>query len=55
MNKDFLEQRFFKYAESLEDALDKIKSKHGDDFKAYVMPQGGLIYPCLEATCRSGV
>ncbi|MCJ7459344.1 MAG: nickel-dependent lactate racemase [candidate division Zixibacteria bacterium] len=55
MKKDFLEQRFFKYAESLEDALDKIKSKHGDDFKTYIMPQGGLIYPCLEHTCKSGV
>ena len=27
---------------------DKIKAKYGDDFKSYVMPQGGLIYPCLE-------
>jgi len=48
MKKDFLEQRFFEYAESLEDAIDKIKAKHGDDFESYVMPQGGLIYPCLE-------
>jgi len=48
MKKDFLEDRFFKYAESLEDALDKIKAKHGEDFKAYLMPQGGLIYPCLK-------
>ena len=48
MKKDFLEQRFFKYTENLEEALDKIRAKHGNDFKAYVMPQGGLIYPCLE-------
>lgn len=48
MKKDFLEQRFFRYAESLEDALNKIMAKQGNDFKAYVMPQGGLIYPCLD-------
>ena len=34
-------------AESLDDAIDKIKARHGEDFKSYVMPQGGLIYPCL--------
>ncbi len=51
MKKDFLEKRFFKYTENLEDALDKIRAKQGNDFKAYVMPQGGLIYPCLEKSC----
>jgi len=48
MDKDTLEQRFFGYAESLDDAVEKIKDKHGVDFKAYVLPQAGLIYPCLE-------
>ncbi len=47
MDKDTLEQRFFGYAESLDDAIERIKAKHGEDFKSYVMPQGGLIYPCL--------
>lgn len=47
MKKDFLEKRHFGFAENLEDALGKIRAKHGEDFKAYVMPQGGLIYPCM--------
>jgi nickel-dependent lactate racemase len=47
MEKDTLEQRFFGYAESLDDAIEKIKAKHGEDFKSYVLPQAGLIYPCL--------
>lgn len=48
MDKATLEQRFFGHAESLDDAIDRIKAKHGEDFKSYVMPQGGLIYPCLK-------
>jgi nickel-dependent lactate racemase len=48
MDKDTLEQRFFGYAESLDDAIQKIKSKHGENFLSYVLPQAGLIYPCLE-------
>jgi nickel-dependent lactate racemase len=47
MDKNTLEQRFFGYAESLDDAIEKIKAKYGENFKSYVMPQGGLIYPCL--------
>jgi nickel-dependent lactate racemase len=48
MKKEDLETRFYKYAKSIEDAIDRVKKKHGDDFKSYVMPQGGLIYPVLE-------
>jgi nickel-dependent lactate racemase len=48
IDKDTLERRFFGYAKSLDHAVEKIKDKHGENFKAYVLPQAGLIYPCLE-------
>lgn len=48
MDKETLEQRFFGYAESLDDTVKKIKAKHGEDFKSYVLPQAGLIYPVLK-------
>jgi nickel-dependent lactate racemase len=48
MKKEDLEKRFYKYAESIEDAINWVKEKHGNDFRSYVMPQAGLIYPVLE-------
>lgn len=48
MKKEDLEKRFYKYAKSIEDAINWVKDKHGTDFKSYVMPQAGLIYPILE-------
>jgi len=48
IKEDELEKRFYKYAEGIEGAIDWVKNKHGSDFKSYVMPQAGLIYPCLE-------
>ncbi len=46
--KEDLEQRFYKHAKSMRDVIDRVKSKHGNDFKSYVMPQAGLIYPVLK-------
>ena len=48
IKKEDLEKRFYKYAKSIEDTINWVKDKHGTDFKSYVMPQAGLIYPCLE-------
>jgi len=48
IKKEELEKRFYKYAEGIEHAIEWVKQKHGEDFKSYVMPQGGLIYPCME-------
>jgi nickel-dependent lactate racemase len=48
LKKEELETRFYKYAKSIEDAIDRVKKKHGHDFKSYVMPQAGLLYPVLE-------
>ncbi|NIM98186.1 MAG: nickel-dependent lactate racemase [candidate division Zixibacteria bacterium] len=51
--KDELEKRFYKHAEGIEQAIEWVKSKHGENFRSYVMPQGGLIYPCPEGeVCR---
>jgi len=48
IKKEDLEKRFYEYAKSIEDATDWVREKHGEGFKSYVMPQAGLIYPCLE-------
>jgi len=46
--KEDLEKRFYKYAEGIDQAIEWVKNKHGDNFRSYVMPQAGLIYPCQE-------
>ena len=48
IKKEDLEKRFYKHAKSIQDAVNWVKEKHGNDFKSYVMPQAGLIYPVLE-------
>jgi len=48
MKKEELEKRFYKYAEGIEPAIEWVKKKHGENFRAYIMPQAGLIYPCQE-------
>ncbi len=48
IQKEELEKRFYKYAEGIDQAIEWVKNKHGENFKSYVMPQGGLIYPCQE-------
>jgi nickel-dependent lactate racemase len=58
ISKVELESRFYEHAEGIDQAKEWVKEKHGEDFKSYVMPQGGLIYPCPEeetrCTCCSG-
>ena len=46
--KEELESRFYEHAQGIDQATKWVKDKHGDDFRSYVMPQGGLIYPCSE-------
>ena len=46
IQKEKLEKRFYKYAVGIDQAIDWVKNKHGENFRSYVMPQGGLIYPC---------
>jgi len=48
IKKEDLEKRFYKYAQGIDPAIEWAKNKHGENFKSYVMPQGGLIYPCPE-------
>lgn len=46
--KEQLEMRFYEHAEGIDQAVEWVRKKHGEDFRSYVMPQGGLIYPCPE-------
>jgi nickel-dependent lactate racemase len=48
MKREDLEKRFYKYADGIDEAIDWVKKKHGDNFKSYIMPQAGLIFPCQE-------
>ena len=48
IKKEDLEKRFYKYAQGIDQAIEWVKKKHGDNFRSYVMPQAGLIYPCQE-------
>jgi nickel-dependent lactate racemase len=48
IQKEDLERRFYKYAEGIDQAIEWVKNKHGDNFRSYVMPQAGLIYPCQD-------
>ena len=51
--KEELETRFYEHADGIDQAMKWVIDKHGEDFRAYVMPQGGLIYPCAEGeVCR---
>ena len=46
--KEQLEMRFYEHAEGINQAIEWVKKEHGEDFRSYVMPQGGLIFPCPE-------
>jgi nickel-dependent lactate racemase len=48
MKREELEKRFYKYSEGIEEALEWVRKKHGENFKSYIMPQAGLIYPCQD-------
>jgi nickel-dependent lactate racemase len=44
--KQDLEKRFHKHAEDLDQAIEWVKAKHGENFRSYVMPKAAWIYPC---------
>ncbi|GAB4299364.1 MAG: nickel-dependent lactate racemase [Myxococcota bacterium] len=48
INKEELERSHFKHANSIEEAIAIVRKKHGDNFKAYIVPNGGFIYPLLK-------
>ncbi len=43
--KETVERIHFNYASDLDEALKVAYDRHGEDFKAYVIPQGGFIFP----------
>ena len=50
--KEELEKRFYKCAQGIDQAIEWVKAKHGENFKSYIMPQAGLIYPCQDGQMR---
>ena len=48
MSRDDVEQLFFSYAGSLQEALDRVKEKYKGDFTAFIMPQASLVLPEVE-------
>ena len=48
IKKQDLESRFYKHARSLDEAVNLVKDWHGENYRTYVMPQAGLIYPCYQ-------
>lgn len=45
LGKEITEKMFMRYAKDLDEALIYVKEKHGEDFKAYLMPQAGMVLP----------
>jgi len=45
IEKEVLEKRFYHHAQNLEQALSLVRERYGENYKAYVMPQAGLLYP----------
>lgn len=46
--KELVEEMHFTYMKDLNDALNYIKKKHGDNFKTYIIPNGAAILPVLK-------
>ncbi len=48
MRREEVESLHFTYKESLDEAIAHVIRKHGPGFKAYVIPQGGAIFPVVQ-------
>jgi len=47
--KELVEEMHFTYKKDLNDALSYLKKKHGDNFKAYIIPNGAAILPIVKS------
>jgi lactate racemase len=47
LGKEVTEGMFMRYAKDLDEAMAYVKEKHGDEYKAYVMPQAGMVLPVV--------
>lgn len=43
--KKDVEQLFFTYAENINEALDYVAGKHGTNYRAWVIPEAGIVFP----------
>jgi len=48
MSREDTEKMFFRYAASLDEALQMVRDKHGENFLSYLMPQASLVLPQVE-------
>jgi nickel-dependent lactate racemase len=49
LQKKDAEKMFFTYARDLKEAMAMVRKKHGENFKAYIIPEGGYIIPTRAA------
>lgn len=47
LNKEQIKKFFMKPVDTIEQALDLIQEKYGDDFKSYIIPSGSIVLPQL--------
>jgi nickel-dependent lactate racemase len=47
MCREELEPLHFTHKNSLDEAIGYVRQKHGPDFRAYVLPKGGAIFPVV--------
>ncbi|MFA5859655.1 MAG: nickel-dependent lactate racemase, partial [Elusimicrobiota bacterium] len=48
MEKKVVESMHFRYAKTIDDALSMVRKKHGDNYAAYVVPNGSYILPIIK-------
>lgn len=48
LTKTETEKLFFRYAASLDEALSLVRREYGHGFRAYIMPQAGLVLPQIQ-------
>ncbi len=47
LGKKFAEEMFFTHAGSLEEALENVRKKHGDGYRAAILPEAGAVMPVM--------
>lgn len=48
LGRELTEKLYMTYAPNLQWALDYLAQKHGSDYRCYVLPQAGMVYPMPE-------
>lgn len=48
LSKELVEEMHFTYKKDLDDTLNHLRKKHGNNFKAYIIPNGAAILPVVK-------